>query len=200
MNSLRPSYAYMRRQTNHHWFRWWLVAWTAPSHYLNQCWNIINWTLGNKLQWNFNQNSYIFIHENALKTVVWKKAAILSRPQCVKSRFMWFQWKFFKKIDKTPYTDIFRLYSGPKRGQKFGPHTHTLKSTVNHVLGSGIKSFFEKMAKNLRNCPFWPIFVIKVPSQTFEHTHTYKNSSNLLVHQVSCDSKIFKKILVAVAT
>ena len=24
----------------------------APSHYLNQCWNIVNWTLGNKLQWN----------------------------------------------------------------------------------------------------------------------------------------------------
>ena len=54
-----------------------------PSHYLNQCWNIINWTLGNKLQWNFNRNSYIFIHENALKIVVWKKATILSRPQCV---------------------------------------------------------------------------------------------------------------------
>ena len=26
-----------------------LVAWTAPSHYLNQCWNIVNWTLRNKL-------------------------------------------------------------------------------------------------------------------------------------------------------
>ena len=26
-----------------------------PSHYLNQCWNIVNWTLGNKLQWNFIQ-------------------------------------------------------------------------------------------------------------------------------------------------
>ena len=27
-----------------------LVTWTVPSHYLNQCWNIINWTLRNKLQ------------------------------------------------------------------------------------------------------------------------------------------------------
>ena len=26
-------------------------GWTAPSHYLNQCWNIVNWTLMNKLQW-----------------------------------------------------------------------------------------------------------------------------------------------------
>ena len=25
-----------------HWFRLWLVAWPAPSHNLNQCWNIVN--------------------------------------------------------------------------------------------------------------------------------------------------------------
>ena len=42
--------------TNHHWFRQWLVAWPAPSHYLNQCWNIVNWTIGNKFQWNINRN------------------------------------------------------------------------------------------------------------------------------------------------
>ena len=50
-----------------------------------QCWNIFNWTLGNKLQWNLNQNSYIFIQENALENVVWKMVAILPRPQCVKN-------------------------------------------------------------------------------------------------------------------
>ena len=38
---------------------------TAPNYYLNQWWNMVNWTLRNKLQWNFNRNSYIFIHENA---------------------------------------------------------------------------------------------------------------------------------------
>ena len=42
----------------------WRVAWPAPSQYLNQCWNILNWTLRNKLRWNFNSNSYIFIQEN----------------------------------------------------------------------------------------------------------------------------------------
>ena len=71
-------------QTNHHWFRWWLAAWPAPSHNLNQCWNIVNLTHRNKLQWNLNWNSYIFIQENAFKNVIWKMAAILSRPQCVK--------------------------------------------------------------------------------------------------------------------
>ena len=54
------------------------------ANYLNQCWNIVNWTLRNKLQWNLNQNSYIFIQENVFENVVWKMSAILSRPQCVK--------------------------------------------------------------------------------------------------------------------
>ena len=41
-----------------------LVAWTAPSHYLNQCWNM-------------------FIHENAFGDVsVWEMVFILFLPQC----------------------------------------------------------------------------------------------------------------------
>ena len=52
------------------------------SHYLKQCWNIVNWTLGNKFQWNLNENLYIFILEGAFENVM-KLAAILSRSQCV---------------------------------------------------------------------------------------------------------------------
>ena len=55
-----------------------------PSHYLNQCWNIINWIPRNKLQLNLNRNLYIFIQENAFENVIWKMAAILVQPQCVK--------------------------------------------------------------------------------------------------------------------
>ena len=40
-NTLRPSDAYMYQQTNHYWFRQGFVACPAPSHYLNQYWNII---------------------------------------------------------------------------------------------------------------------------------------------------------------
>ena len=32
-----------------------LLAWTSPSHYLNQCWDIVNWTRRNKLQRNINK-------------------------------------------------------------------------------------------------------------------------------------------------
>ena len=69
-----------------HWFRQWLVAWLATSHYLSQCWNNVNLTLGNKHQWNFNQNLHIFIQENAFENVVWEMSAILSQPQCVDTR------------------------------------------------------------------------------------------------------------------
>ena len=53
--------------TNHHWFRWWLVAWPVPSHYLNQCWDILNWTIVIKLQWNLNWNYLISFKKMHLK-------------------------------------------------------------------------------------------------------------------------------------
>ena len=54
-----------------------------PSHYLNQCWNIVNWTPGNKLQWNLNRNLYIFIQENTYENGVYEMVSILSQPQWV---------------------------------------------------------------------------------------------------------------------
>ena len=61
----------------------WLVPWSTPNNYLNQCWNITNWKLRNKLQWNLNRNSNIFIQEYAFGSVVWEMAAMLSWPKCV---------------------------------------------------------------------------------------------------------------------
>ena len=68
LNPLSPSDAYMRRKTNHHWFIWWLVTWSVPSHYLKQWLNngMLIRTLGKKLQWNPKRNLFIFIQENAL--------------------------------------------------------------------------------------------------------------------------------------
>ena len=59
------------------------MACQRQNHYLNQWWNIVNWALRNKLQWNLNRNSYIFIQENAFENVSSKMVAILSWPQCV---------------------------------------------------------------------------------------------------------------------
>ena len=63
-------------------------GWSAPSHYLNQCWNIVNWTLRNKLQWNFNRNSKHF-HSRKCENIVCEMASILSRPQCVNFTHVW---------------------------------------------------------------------------------------------------------------
>ena len=46
-----------------HWVR------IRPSHYLNQCWIIVNWTIRNKFQWNHNQNTTIFIQANELENL-----------------------------------------------------------------------------------------------------------------------------------
>ena len=49
------------------WFRQWLVACSAPSHYPNQCSLIVNWTLRNKLQWKSKRNSIISFKKIRLK-------------------------------------------------------------------------------------------------------------------------------------
>ena len=49
-----------------------------PSHYLNQCWFFVNWTLDNKFYWNLYENKQIIIQENAFESVVCKRAATLT--------------------------------------------------------------------------------------------------------------------------
>ena len=50
-----------------HLFRQWLVGCSAPSHYLNQRWVIVNWNLMINRQWNSNQNTFFFIHKNTFE-------------------------------------------------------------------------------------------------------------------------------------
>ena len=79
----------MHQQTNHHWFRYWLVAWMAPSHYLNNAGILLSWPLGT----NFSEISIkiqTFSFKMSFQNVVWKMAPILSWPQCVKSFHTYF--------------------------------------------------------------------------------------------------------------
>ena len=48
----------------------------VPRHYQNQCWIIVNWTLGNKVQWNWFQNTTIFMERNEFLYVVYKMGVI----------------------------------------------------------------------------------------------------------------------------
>ena len=66
INSVRPCDACLRQQ-NSHWFRLWLVASSAPSNYLNQCFIIAHSTLGKK-------NFYQILLENGAFSFncIWK--------------------------------------------------------------------------------------------------------------------------------
>ena len=70
-----PSAAYMRQ---------WIGSALVQIMACRQCYVIVNWATRNKLLWNFNQNTKIFIQENSFENVVCEMASILSRPQCVK--------------------------------------------------------------------------------------------------------------------
>ena len=48
------------------------------SHYLNHCWYIVNWTLGNKIQWHFIWNSNVIRDPSLVKTVATDGLALLS--------------------------------------------------------------------------------------------------------------------------
>ena len=62
-------------ELGHHWFRYCLVAYAAPSQYLNQRWLTVN-----IFQWNSTENTQIFTQENSFENAVCNMAAILSRP------------------------------------------------------------------------------------------------------------------------
>ena len=46
---------------------YWPNACSVPSRFLKKTCNIVNWTIGNKFQWNRNQKTTIFIQENELE-------------------------------------------------------------------------------------------------------------------------------------
>ena len=61
-------------ETGQHW-----CLFGAKPLNLNQCWVIVNCSFGNKLQWNFNQNTEIFIYGNASENIVCTTTAMMSR-------------------------------------------------------------------------------------------------------------------------
>ena len=58
-----------------------------PSHYLNQCRLIMNYTLSKKLQGKFNRNTKVFCLENEFKNVACDISTPLFRSQCVSSSY-----------------------------------------------------------------------------------------------------------------
>ena len=103
--------------------------WSAPSHDLNQCSNIVNLNLGNKLQWNLKRKLYIFILEHAFENDR-QMGAVLSRPlfwyvglhvQCIHYVWQMTSWmKTFPALlalcaENSPFTGEFPTQRPVKR-------------------------------------------------------------------------------------
>ena len=58
---------------------------SATHSYLNECWLIMKWALGNKFQWHLNGNNIFLKQYNAFENAFFKMAAIVSWPQCVRT-------------------------------------------------------------------------------------------------------------------
>ena len=89
INSLRPGDTYIFQPSSVHIMACRLVSAKPLSKSMQEY--FVNWTLRNKLQWNFNRNTYIFLHENALENVICETAFILSRPQPTEVRGSFYQ-------------------------------------------------------------------------------------------------------------
>ena len=80
--------SYMRQQTNHHWFRLWLVAWSA----------IISTNAGilsiGPLGTNFNE-VLIKIHTFSFKKIHWKMSSGKWRPFCLGLNVLTSMWHYF---------------------------------------------------------------------------------------------------------
>ena len=113
----------------------------APIHYLNQCWNIVNLALGNKLQRLYYRNSNIFTHENAFENVISEMASILPRPHFVNS---------------------FSLATGKwnRLQESFGPYNTKIKqSTTNpciyvHLTNCSLNCFYVSSYKIINQLAF----------------------------------------------
>ena len=65
VNSLRPSDTHVSK-LGYHWFRKMVVTCLVPSHYLNQCWLIVNHISGKIFQWTLNQIWSISISDDSI--------------------------------------------------------------------------------------------------------------------------------------
>ena len=70
-------------ELGHHWFRQWCVACSAPSHYLNQCWLIVNWTPGKKFSVKFESEFYHFLSRKFIRRCCLPNGGHLSKGRWV---------------------------------------------------------------------------------------------------------------------
>ena len=107
--------------------------WPASSHYLIQCWNLVRWTLRNKFKWNLNQNSHIFIQENAIENVVRKMATICLGLNVLRGQIIG-RYHFDYAVDYIPASGLEMLimnYDKNDNEKHTNGHLHALIKRLN---------------------------------------------------------------------
>ena len=97
----------------------------------------------NKFQWNFNQNTKLFIHENASENVVCEMAAILSRGRWVKETYAVMQSIPLQSV-QLQRSSI--LQTGPKRQQAT---TKQASNTATRATGGNKTSLVDNIGDNI---------------------------------------------------
>ena len=117
LTHLPPVSHICRNELGQHWFRQWLAPCSAPGHYLNQCWLVINWIFRNKLRWNSGQNknkNFSFMKMRfKMSSANWRPFCLggdeLTHDDVIKWNFPRY-WPFVRGIHRSPV-------NSPHKGQ-----------------------------------------------------------------------------------
>ena len=154
-----------------------LTHWGRATHIY-----VSNPTIRNKLKWNINRNSYIFIHENTFQMVVWEMAAILSRPRCVKACTV---FHTYQEHDRThhSYKSLLQLWKVtpiPAWGS-WTPNDWTAKY---HPLSNVLLKTDHCVTITWSDC--WLYFMIKCAKGASYYTIRIKKCAHILHRIVFC--------------
>ena len=67
-------------ELDHHWYRQWLFACSAPSHFLVHCLLLVNWTLRNNHRWKLDQSWEISDHDMHRQLSSWSSLRLMMQP------------------------------------------------------------------------------------------------------------------------
>ena len=81
-----------------------LAACSTPSHFLNQWWQFVIWTIWNKFQWSLNENVIIFISKCILKNVC-KMSSFCSTKSSQRPHRPQLYWRSSKKTTYNAASD-----------------------------------------------------------------------------------------------
>ena len=140
----------------------------ATSHYLNRCWLNVDFSLGNKLQRNWKQNTKLFLHENAFKNIVCETAAISSMKEM---SFIIF-WSWHADVQRQGYLPCDPLGTVHLPKDKAPAHTWCCNSATTWAIYITVKFILAYRCELIWLCGPWTSLLKWwfVPHPTDAHT------------------------------